>query len=76
MHTWPRCTSGTAASAAGAMGAAMHQQLSGARPAAMAHWFGPPHNGQRDGGGGQGFSVDMEPLAGALPASVKRWLMG
>jgi hypothetical protein len=37
MQALPRCASGTAAKAAGAMGWVMHQQLSGGRPAAMAH---------------------------------------
>jgi DNA-nicking Smr family endonuclease len=30
-----------------------HQQLSGARPAAIAHWFSPPHSGHIDAGGGE-----------------------
>ena len=46
---WRRWASGMAASASGAISAPMHQQLSGARPAVMAHWLLWPHRGQRSG---------------------------
>lgn len=46
---WRRWASGMAASATGATSAVMHQQLSGARPAVMAHWLLWPHKGQRSG---------------------------
>ena len=70
MQALPRCASGTAARAAGAMGWVMHQQLSGGRPAAMAHWLGPPHSGQQEGlerGG-----VDMVPGRWRRGATIVR----
>ena len=48
-QAWRRCVAGMASSAAGAMSAAMHQQVSGAKPAVMAHWLLWPHRGQRSG---------------------------
>ena len=55
---WRRWASGMAASASGAISAPMHQQLSGARPAVMAHWLLWPHSGQRSGSTGTGAAVE------------------
>ena len=47
MQALPRASAGSWASASCDTGVCMHQQLSGGRPALMAHWLGWPHKGQR-----------------------------
>jgi len=45
MQTLPRAAAGISARVSGATVVAMHQQVSGGCPAAMAHWFACPHKG-------------------------------